>query len=402
MQCKYCGAELSPGAKFCGVCGHKDEAGQSASADQGNASDNSADQNLQSALSQDSAGNGNTHDYGSAPAAPDQGSVQKTGSVNAELTQTITDLNNMSILQIVCLIITFIPYINSVSFIILIVILVKSFSLTNKVKTLLDDNKYFNYGSLVGKIRKKCKAIVGYLIFSAIGIPVLVIIGAVLMVSLGISGDSAVVYIFGFLLVLIFCLYSLYVWYAQIYCFVNLYVVKPVLDHIQSGENVPDKFTNAGAIAGGIFACIGIFIMIAVFAIAGLAMASIDSEYSFKDSIENVSAVKTQVANCISVVGAENMAQYCSTGNKSEANEGQNSWDLTNTYQSSTLYIENISVEGGTITVNMSRLLPISGQKLVLIPTVQNGKVVDWSVGKESDELLKDFYENLISEENNK
>lgn len=367
MKCPICIADLpDSGVNFCTHCGNKIESPQS--------------------VFQQPAATGMTAGY----SAYDQnqgsyGGGQKNFNMppQAEFAQINSELGRMSVMQIVCLVLMFIPLINIIGGILLLVILIMSLSLTDRVRSLFERCNYPLYAGMVSGIKGKCIYLLCFQLISFVG-----------GFAAGMIDDKQQLQSFeiGLLVVLlVYIVLAIVAIFFQVYCFCRLYTVKGALQQISVGIQVPAK--PSGAVVIGVVLLVGGLVGIAVIgiiaAIALPAYAKYATRAKFTEVTVSTAPLKQQVELCYFDT---NSLDRCSTGNRADPNLGERGWDLSRSPQFyASKYVAGIEVKHGTIYATAVMHSGLKSSTLVLTPVVAGGGNIEWRVSPQSTCISADL-----------
>ncbi|MBP3748443.1 MAG: hypothetical protein J6I35_02650 [Ruminobacter sp.] len=191
--------------------------------------------------------------------AADSGTEREdaTGQKNndQELNAVIKKLDTMNIMQIVCLASFFIPLVNLLGQILLLVIVIKSFSLSVRVTSVLRRYRYYEYAKISDGVRTKCAVILLSSILMAVAAIVMFIGIAELSVKMMLGG-YAVCFVMAFVAMVL-----------EIYCFIRLYTIMNVMDSIVRNRNHPKKP------GGRLIIWIPIILILLMFMLSGIGAA---------------------------------------------------------------------------------------------------------------------------------
>ncbi len=323
-----------------------------------------------------------------------------TAAGTAEAQALLKEMESMSVMQIICLVLMFIPAISLVGYVLLLVILFMSLSLTRRVKDFFDRKGHPAYSALVAGIRGKCVFLLWYSLLAALvsAVAIVVAVMAAGLFSNSAGGMANIATIGIGLVLLLFILATLYAVYAQIFCFVKLYTVKGALSQMASGAQVP-VYTGSGA--GLILGILALVILLAVLVLGGImaaialpAYAKYSARAKFTEVMTAVAPVKQQVELCIFDVGAADAGTYCATGRRPDKAQGQRGWDLSRSPRDyASRYVDSITVfPGGVIEAKAIDAPGLKGSTYIVVPKIgQHGEVVNWEVSTQSTCLINDL-----------
>ncbi|MBQ8708619.1 MAG: zinc-ribbon domain-containing protein [Succinivibrionaceae bacterium] len=401
MICGNCGAQVPDNTNFCTHCGAR--LAPVASQDHENSGSSQDDQ---TSLSQ----SGHQGQYPQSQSQPgQQGQYPLSGSYQSqpafrqtraaqdpELTGCINSLNTMNVLQIITLVLMFLPVVNMAGFVMLLVILVMSLSLTSRVRNVFERAGNQAYADLVARIRGMCKFILGYSVGSFIFVFAMMVMSAAVSDPAGLMEDSqqTVMAIAVLGLFALFVVASVYAFFAEIYCFIRLYHVRGALLQLSAGNALPAQVPSSGCL---IAAIIGV-VLLALVAVVGIvasimlpAYAKYQARAKFAEVVSATYPLKQQVELCIFDVGPEEAATYCSTGKKANVSLGQRGWDLSKPAGAyATKYVSSITVDGGVITAT-GHVVGNIPETIVLVPQADNSGHVDWTVSPQSSCIRNDL-----------
>ena len=253
MICPFCHKEISDNSNFCPECGKKLQA------DAG--SQNNRQQYSPVSGNNETVSGMKSHAETDADfqKAADSGTEREdaTGQKNndPELNAVIKKLDTMNIMQIVCLASFFIPLVNLLGQILLLVIVIKSFSLSVRVTGVLRRYRYYEYAKISDGVRTKCAVILLSSILMAVAAIVMFIGIAELSVKMMLGG-YAVCFVMAFVAMVL-----------EIYCFIRLYTIMNVMDSIVRNRNHPKKP------GGRLIIWIPIILILLMFMLSGIGAA---------------------------------------------------------------------------------------------------------------------------------
>ncbi len=253
MICPFCHKEISDNSNFCPECGKKLQA---------DAGSQNNRQQYSPVYGNNETGSGmKSHAETDADfqKAADSGTEREdaTGQKNndPELNAVIKKLDTMNIMQIVCLASFFIPLVNLLGQILLLVIVIKSFSLSVRVTGVLRRYRYYEYAKISDGVRTKCAVILLSSILMAVAAIVMFIGIAELSVKMMLGG-YAVCFVMAFVAMVF-----------EIYCFIRLYTIMNVMDSIVRNRNHPKKP------GGRLIIWIPIILILLMFMLSGIGAA---------------------------------------------------------------------------------------------------------------------------------
>ncbi|WP_019001761.1 zinc-ribbon domain-containing protein [Succinimonas amylolytica] len=351
MKCPRCNAELpNQNSAFCPYCGQSLQASQPV--------------------------NGNP--YGNPYAGNNQpfrdSSYQNPGNSPSpeEFQSAMKGLNTMVVLTIVTLVLMFVPYLNIISWVLLLIILIMSLFLTDRTKRIFDKAGYPVYSLIVAGIKTKCKILLGIQVLYFIG-------GFALGFASAVSpeaGSENATLILGTCAV--FIIISIIALFLQIYCFVRLFTVKNAITQLSVGVAIPEKPGRAAVIWAvcGVTLLIGIAVVGIVAAIALPAYAKYMSRARFSEITAGADGVRRAVELCYLENGS---LDRCSTGKGVQGN----GWILANPEDYSTKYIARIEVKKGVITATAIQANGLRGSTIIYVPE-PHGKTLNWKTSERS------------------
>lgn len=310
MKCPFCKAEIPDNARFCTRCGRNlprrdrsENEGHSPDGTFMNGGNGTGSNEQQSADSREGFGNENRSEKtdfsgtagSSGAGAGFSGYGQTSGSagdnsgngtefsgyangvnrgfqrpkVDPQLADAIKGIDTMNVMQIVCLALTFIPFLNMFGGLLLLVILIMSFSLTSRVERVFDRFAYPQYAAIASGVRTKC-------IFILSMIPLFVI--DILLLSIGFATDNETLAIAGGIGVSILSVMSIVTFIFQVICFCRLYTVKNALEQLSLGNKLPEKPSYGGAAV--IIVIAALFVILFIVGILAAILIPAYTEYT--------------------------------------------------------------------------------------------------------------------------
>ena len=361
MICPFCKAEIPDNAKFCTSCGrivpHTDRM-----------------QNTEQNFSAD--GNFANQEY-----KPSQ-----HNRADPDLAEVIKRLDSMNVLQIICLVLLFIPFLNIIGSVIFLVILIMSLGLTNRVSAVFSKYGYPMYAKITDGVRSKC-------IFMLACIPITIIMSFMISgMDFSKGQDFAVSVLIGFFLILfgMAILFTIY----EVYCFCRLYTVKNALEMISIGNRLPEKPGSGAAIIAIVLVLFffAITILGIIAAIALPAYARYMERARFGEVAAAANGVMRQAELCVAEFGENDIAGRCDNTREVQGS----GWALLAPKDYSTKYVDSISVSAvnadssrsghAEITVTSHGVpLHFKGRNadITIIGTVVNDRVT-WNVSSDS------------------
>lgn len=366
MKCPFCNADLpDSGINFCSHCGNRIDVPHSVlqqPANPGMTAENSA-------YEQNRGYNAGWQKNFNMPA-------------QSEFAKINSELGRMSVMQIVCLVFMFIPLINIVGGILLLVILIMSLSLTDKVRSMFERCNYPLYASMVSGIKGKCIYLLCFQIISFVGG-----VAAGMMGGRQLESFQTV----SLVVLLVYIVMAIVAIFFQVYCFCRLYTVKSALQQISAGIKVPGKPGGAAVVA--VVIIVGAFVGIAVIGILAAIALPAYAKYTARAKFTEVSTatapLKQQVELCY--FDTDNLDR-CSTGNRADPNRGERGWDLSqNPRAHATGFVDTIEVDRGTIRATAVREHGLRGATLILTPVVRGNGGLDWQISPQSTCISADL-----------
>ncbi|MGN1356895.1 MAG: hypothetical protein ACI4VX_04320 [Succinivibrionaceae bacterium] len=201
--CPKCGAPIQETQNHCYTCGYKVNGGSSWS---GSASGSSA---------------------------PSSFTKVRTDSDTSNL---MMRLDKMKTLIILSLVVCFVPYVQCLSTVLYIVILIKSLSLTSDVNAFFLSHHSSAFADLTFNVRKRVKSLISYLIW--------VLVTIFLMVLMGMTENRTLTSILGSVILLSY-LYIFFVGnYHQIFCFFRLFYIRRIIQEYYEGNPIPREIAS--------------------------------------------------------------------------------------------------------------------------------------------------------------
>lgn len=328
MKCPFCQKEINDSSKFCPECGKKLQSDT--------ISENSRLQNTEVSDDKEPAS-------GLKSAAETAGNFQKDADFETErkeefsqrnndpeLNAVIKKLDNMNIMQIVCLVSFFIPVVNLLGQILLLVIVIMSLGLSVRVSSVLRRFRYYEYARISEGIKTKCAVILLSSILMAV---------AAIIMLIGVGRQSVTLMVGGYAVCFVM---SLVATVLEIYCFLRLYTIMNVMDSIAHNREHPKK---PGA---GLVICVPIVFVLLIFTLSGIAaviglpiVIQHMKNCIFTEILMEAHNVKRQAAICAHEYNYTDFAGICD--NTSEAAEGFG-WKLRSPRDYATEYVDSIEV----------------------------------------------------------
>ena len=283
----------------------------------------------------------------------------------------------MSVLYL-CLVSLFIPGVNFIGFILLLVIIFRSFDLSNRVSITLRRFNYEKYARISDGVKTKCAVIL---------LSVILLIIAAFVTYLGIIRLSVKLTTVGILICSVLMLVAAVL---EIYCFIRLYTIMNVMNSILHNKTHPSK-PKCGAVI--IVPVIFTFVTFTICGIAAEICLPVFIQYIKIEIFTIISMeankVKLQAEICANEFHYTNLAGICD--NTWESVEGFG-WKLKSPHEYATQFVDSIevtSVNADTskygyaeikVTVNLNRkYFPGSQPKITYLGIVFNDDI-KWSV----------------------
>ena len=387
MKCPFCKSEINDNSRFCPNCGknlpHNRQNTDNNQQDSGfsGTAENSGNQSVTAEKPQINQDLVYSDRFSQGDAQFSQNSYQfSQNNTDPQLNEALKGINTMNVMQIICLISMFLPFVNILSQILLLVIIIMSFGLTSKVSNAFRKFNYEQYARISDGIKTKCAVILVSSVLSIV---------AVFVASAGIGAESTAVTVSGILIAVVASLTSAVL---QIYCFCRLYTVKNALESISLNQELPQKPSSGTVIWVCVIAVI-FFLMIVIggilAAIALPAYASYMKRARFTEVTTIVDAVKRQAELCAFEFDYTNLEGNCD--NTRQAAEGSG-WALYSPHDYATKYVESIEV----VSLNAERARSGKPEIHITATTTRSGfggrksgisvvgkvvnKDIDWSV----------------------
>ena len=355
MNCPYCNAELpAQNSAFCPYCGKSLPSSQQDGINPYN--------------SNPSAGNSTN-----SPVQDTPYQNRKTGPSPEEYKSVLKSLNTMIILVIITLVMMFLPLLNIISGILILVILIMSLFLTDRTKSIFDKTDYPVYSNIVAGVKTKCKILLGFQAACLI----LGFISGFVTTSMPQGGNEvAVLTVATGALILGTALMSLFL---QIYCFVRLFTVKNAVAQLSMGMTIPQNPGNTAVVWSiiGVILLVGIAMVGIIAAIALPAYAKYMARAHFIEITTAADGVRRSVELCYQETGS---LDTCSTG----MNKQGNGWRLAaHPEDYRTKYVDRIEVKKGVVTATATYGSGLMGATIIYVPA-PSGKTLDWQISRES------------------
>ena len=352
MYCPHCNAELPvQNSAFCPYCG---KSLQSSQPDNGNPYN-----------SNPYAGNTTN-----SPVQDTPYQNRRTGPSQMEFQSVLKRLNTMTILVIAALVLSFIPYLNIIGYLLLLVILVMSLYLTGRTKRIFDLTDYPVYSKIVAGVKTKCVII--------LAAQIMLFVGGFCSAFVLTPGSGDYTGIIALVAVLLIC--SLVALVLEIYCFVRLFTVKNAVTQLSMGMDIPEKPAGGGIIIAaivGVILLVGIAVVGIIAAIALPAYARYMATARYSEITAAADGVRIAVERCYQDTGS---LDACSTG----TNKQGNGWRLAERPEDyRTKYLARIEVKKGVITASAIQGNGLRGATIIYVP-VPRGKTLDWQISRES------------------
>ena len=281
----------------------------------------------------------------------------------------------MNVPQIICLVLLFIPFVNILGSILLLIILIVSLGLAGKVSAVFNQYGYPLYAGISDRVRTYCLFMLIVQIASVTALFIFFGIPEALRHS-----NPVILLVFACVVSIV----TLIILFFQIYCFCRLYTVKGALETISLGYPLPPKPSSGGLITGIILAIVFIIVVLGgiVAAIALPAYARYMERARFTEVVSVADGIKKQAERCFADRGETGVEGVCDNAHAANGN----GWALLNPEDYSTKYVESVTVSStnadnsrsgraeATITVN-SRLPKRVG--ITIIGTWNNGRM-EW------------------------
>ena len=231
MICPFCKSHTADNSNFCSECGKRiprdtavtDRLQAPASGETGQFSGNADEGFRQAEAGQPTSGCGRSPNTNTDP----------------KLVKALKGINTMNVLQIICLVLLFIPIANILGGILLLIILIVSLGLAGKVSAVFNQYGYPLYARMTDRIGKFCLFFLACLLI----VPVLNILAPDInelrqnMSPEVLDGVLSALGITGIIILS-----------TQIYSFCRLYTVKDALENICSGYPLPPIPGSSGLI----------------------------------------------------------------------------------------------------------------------------------------------------------
>lgn len=253
MICPFCHKEISDNSNFCPECGKKLQADAGAQNNRQQYSPVSGNNETVSGMKSHAETDADFQKAADSGTEREDATGQKNN--DQELNAVIKKLDTMNIMQIVCLASFFIPLVNLLGQILLLVIVIKSFSLSVRVTSVLRRYRYYEYAKISDGVRTKCAVILLSSILMAVAAIVMFIGIAELSVKMMLGG-YAVCFVMAFVAMVL-----------EIYCFIRLYTIMNVMDSIVRNRNHPKKP------GGRLIIWIPIILILLMFMLSGIGAA---------------------------------------------------------------------------------------------------------------------------------
>lgn len=253
MICPFCHKEISDNSNFCPECGKKLQADAGAQNNRQQYSPVSGNNETVSGMKSHAETDADFQKAADSGTEREDATGQKNN--DQELNAVIKKLDTMNIMQIVCLASFFIPLVNLLGQILLLVIVIKSFSLSVRVTGVLRRYRYYEYAKISDGVRTKCAVILLSSILMAVAAIVMFIGIAELSVKMMLGG-YAVCFVMAFVAMVL-----------EIYCFIRLYTIMNVMDSIVRNRNHPKKP------GGRLIIWIPIILILLMFMLSGIGAA---------------------------------------------------------------------------------------------------------------------------------
>ena len=384
MICPFCHKEISDNSNFCPECGKKLQA------DAG--SQNNRQQYSPVSGNNETVSEMKSHAETDADfqKAADSGTEREdaTGQKNndPELNAVIKKLDTMNIMQIVCLASFFIPLVNLLGQILLLVIVIKSFSLSVRVTGVLRRYRYYEYAKISDGVRTKCAVILLSSILMAVAAIVMFIGIAELSVKMMLGG-------YAFCFVMAFVAMVL-----EIYCFIRLYTIMNVMDSIVRNRNHPKKP------GGRLIIWIPIILILLMFMLSGIGAAislpiviqHIKNEV-FTEIFMQADKVKRQAEICAYEFNYTDFADICD--NTYEPVEGFG-WKLRSPHAYASELVDSVEVTSTNagdsrsgypeikVTVNLKgRYFPAPHPKITFVGVAVNNEIM-WRINTKETNVI--------------
>lgn len=172
-------------------------------------------------------------------------------------------LDKMKTLIILSLVVCFVPYVQCLSTVLYIVILIKSLSLTSDVNAFFLSHHSSAFADLTFNVRKRVKSLISYLIW--------VLVTIFLMVLMGMTENRTLTSILGSVILLSY-LYIFFVGnYHQIFCFFRLFYIRRIIQEYSEGNPIPrETASQTRSIVVLYSLLIVLFILILIVALAAI------------------------------------------------------------------------------------------------------------------------------------
>ena len=376
MKCPFCQTEISDNSKFCSACGKEMPDGSGIKKNCRQDSGVFCDNKTNSGMPSTDTKSPNNH-YTFRPEKSNHGKTEEKNT-DPQLNDVIRRLDSINIMQLVCLVSLFIPGVNFLGFILLLVIIFRSFDLSTRVSTTLRRFNYEKYARISDGVKTKCAVIL---------LSVILLIIAAFVTYLGIIRLSVKLTTVGILICSVLMLVAAVL---EIYCFIRLYTIMNVMNSILHNKTHPPK-PKCGAVI--IVPVIFTFVTFTICGIAAEIFLPVLIQYIKIEIFTIISMeankVKLQAEICAIEFHYTNLAGNCD--NTWESVEGFG-WKLKSPHEYATQFVDSIEVTSVNadnskygyaeikVTVNLNRkYFPGSQPKITYLGIVFNDDI-KWSV----------------------
>ena len=384
MICPFCHKEISDNSNFCPECGKKLQADAGAQNNRQQYSPVSGNNETVSEMKSHAETDADFQKAADSGTEREDATGQKNN--DPELNAVIKKLDTMNIMQIVCLASFFIPLVNLLGQILLLVIVIKSFSLSVRVTGVLRRYRYYEYAKISDGVRTKCAVILLSSILMAVATIVMFIGIAELSVKMMLGG-------YAFCFVMAFVAMVL-----EIYCFIRLYTIMNVMDSIVRNRNHPKKP------GGRLIIWIPIILILLMFMLSGIGAAislpiviqHIKNEV-FTEIFMQADKVKRQAEICAYEFNYTDFADICD--NTYEPVEGFG-WKLRSPHAYASELVDSVEVTSTNagdsrsgypeinVTVNLKgRYFPAPHPKITFVGVAVNNEIM-WRINTKETNVI--------------